>query len=303
VAVSGPLQELIQPIEAHKWAQKEARYKVFVPEEVLATTSVGVAHPGYKNLKSVRQRGVSVVYNTTADRLGWPTEILAHRVVEVEEVGEVEMYDIEVDEVHRYVVNGLISHNTINLPNHASVEDVEEAYSEAYRTGCKGITVYRDGSREFQVLTVKKESKETKEAKPQEARAEEAKLEEAPPRAPKAGEPIYERPGRLMGFTDMVKLLTPEGVKRSFLVTVNVLEGHPIEVILTSGKAGRRGQRRLRGPGPRGLHRPPVRGAPGGHHPHREGHQRRALRHLPGEAGLQQGGPDRRGPGDDPQGA
>jgi ribonucleoside-diphosphate reductase alpha chain len=127
---------------------------------------------------------------------------------------------------------------TCNLPNQASVEDVEEAYSEAYRTGCKGITVYRDGSREFQVLTVKKESKETKEAKPQEARAEEAKLEEAPPRAPKAGEPIYERPGRLMGFTDMVKLLTPEGVKRSFLVTVNVLEGHPIEVILTSGKAG-----------------------------------------------------------------
>jgi adenosylcobalamin-dependent ribonucleoside-diphosphate reductase len=238
VAVSGPLQELIQPIEAHKWAQKEARYKVFVPEEVLATTSVGVAHPGYKNLKSVRQRGVSVVYNTTADRLGWPTEILAHRVVEVEEVGEVEMYDIEVEEVHRYVVNGLISHNTINLPNQASVEDVEEAYAEAYRTGCKGITVYRDGSREFQVLTVKKESKETKEAKPQEARAEEARLEEAPPRAPKAGEPIHERPGRLMGFTDMVKLLTPEGVKRSFLVTVNVLEGHPIEVILTSGKAG-----------------------------------------------------------------
>ena len=127
---------------------------------------------------------------------------------------------------------------TCNLPNHASVEDVEEAYSEAYRTGCKGITVYRDGSREFQVLTVKKESKETKEAKPQEARAEEAKLEEAPPRAPEAGEPIYERPGRLMGFTDMVKLLTPEGVKRSFLVTVNVLKGHPIEVILTSGKAG-----------------------------------------------------------------
>ena len=121
---------------------------------------------------------------------------------------------------------------TINLPNHAAVEDVEAAYTEAYRTGCKGITVYRDGSREFQVLTVKKEAKEEKagktpeEAKPQEARAHEP------------GRPVYERPGRLMGFTDMVKLFAPDGSKRSFLVTVNTLEGRPIEVILTSGKAG-----------------------------------------------------------------
>ena len=232
VAVSGPLQELLEPLEAHKRATVEARYKVFVPQEVLAATRVGTHHPGYVSLKSVRQREAQAVYNTTAERLGWPTEILAHRVVEVEEVGEVEMYDIEVEEVHRYVVNGLISHNTINLPNHATVEDVEAAYTEAYRTGCKGITVYRDGSREFQVLTVKKEAKEEKagktpeEAKPQEARAHEP------------GRPVYERPGRLMGFTDMVKLFAPDGSKRSFLVTVNTLEGRPIEVILTSGKAG-----------------------------------------------------------------
>jgi len=50
----------------------------------------------------------------------------------------------------KYVDSGISK--TINFPNSASIKDVEDAYMLAWKSNCKGITVYRAGSREKEVL-------------------------------------------------------------------------------------------------------------------------------------------------------
>jgi len=97
---------------------------------------------------------------------------------------------------------------TINMPLGASLKEVEEAFILSWKSGCKGITVYRDGSRSSQVLNIGKIGKNGL-LKPS------------------------SRPPKLSGET--TRKDTPMG---NLFVTLNKHDGKPFELFAQIGKAG-----------------------------------------------------------------
>ena len=54
-------------------------------------------------------------------------------------------------------ISGAIS-KTINMPNEATIEEIADAYVEAWKQGIKAVAIYRDGSKQNQVLTTKRDA-------------------------------------------------------------------------------------------------------------------------------------------------
>lgn len=78
-------------------------------------------------------------------------------VVVSEEINPMDRLDMQAT-WQRYIDASISS--TINLPNHATIEDVENIYMAAWEKGLKGVTVYRDGCRRSGILTTTKNDDE-----------------------------------------------------------------------------------------------------------------------------------------------
>jgi ribonucleoside-diphosphate reductase alpha chain len=116
---------------------------------------------------------------------------------------------------------------TINFPHHATTDDVANAYTMAYDLGCKGITVYRDGSKSGQVLSTGSTGKQD-ESDPGAALAELLGTGHSGYQTPRR------RPQSIHGVTERVR--TGHG---NMYVTINFdEEGTPFEVFGNLGKSG-----------------------------------------------------------------
>lgn len=117
---------------------------------------------------------------------------------------------------------------TSNVPNHYTVDQVSELYLMMYDLGCKGGTIYRDGSRDEQVLMLKGDERAESEMDSVKGKKDEKTEQVATPHK------VYPRPVRLSGTT--VSFKTPFGT--AYITMNNDEQNNPFEIFITVGKAG-----------------------------------------------------------------
>ena len=202
-----------------------------------------------------------------SDGDGWETREYFHPLITQKEIDElhgsgvitdprfVTAYDITPDQhvdvtgiFARYVDSGISK--TVNLPSSATVDDVRKVYEKCYDMGCKGITIYRDGSRDNQPIETKKvEKKEAKAEQTTVAKAEaeestgtdtspetaaEAKAAPLPKEHVPYSSKVKQRSTPIV-FGKTIKDRTPWG---SLWVTLNYDGNEPFEVFASLGKSG-----------------------------------------------------------------
>ena len=88
----------------------------------------------------------------------------------VKDVGEAEVYDLSVPDTHAFVANGIMNHNTVNMPESATVEEIEKIYFEGWKLGLKALAIYRDNCKVGQPLSDARKKPAEAEAQPRRPR-------------------------------------------------------------------------------------------------------------------------------------
>lgn len=189
-------------------------------ENIMGGDSLSYVNPYLEN--TLRSRGL---YNEELMSDIVKTGTIMHRTDVPEEIRKVFVCAMDISaDAHIHMQAAFQKHvdnsisKTINFPQSATKEDVLKGYLMAWELGCKGCTVYRDGSRQEQVLNLNNNG-------------EKAKAETSP-----FGMHVLEprpRPEVLRGTT--YKMKTAYG---NLYITVNEDEHGPFEVFSQMGKAG-----------------------------------------------------------------
>jgi adenosylcobalamin-dependent ribonucleoside-diphosphate reductase len=77
-------------------------------------------------------------------------------VTEVADAGLRTVYDLSVPSTHAFVGNGIVNHNTVNMPEDVTVEDIEQLHIDAWKLGIKAVAIYRDNCKVAQPLSTTK---------------------------------------------------------------------------------------------------------------------------------------------------
>ena len=128
-----------QMIEAHSYFTEIAKKEGFYSEELMKKISEKGTVRGISGVPEKYQRIFATSHDVTPE---WHIRMQAA--------------------FQKYTDNAVSK--TVNFPHEATEEDVRKVYMMAYDLGCKGVTIYRDRSRESQVLNIEKvgEKKEKK---------------------------------------------------------------------------------------------------------------------------------------------
>ena len=165
---------ILTPIEHHKRAYKtcaKQQMPIIVPKEIREQVLAGefsipdgkewyfkrnainsLRDKSYLRKESAKEMGLKLDYNLSFVTITKKTFLGKRRV-----------FDIEVEDTHSYLINGIVSHNTVNLPSTYAYEDFKRLYMDVYKSGTvKGCTTYRDGTM-TSVLSAESTSKSTPE--------------------------------------------------------------------------------------------------------------------------------------------